>query len=411
MRSLGIRLPLFAATAWAGIGLSVWGMDLRYGETVYVTPTSRTVVLPGSYVLSTSYVQPTSYVVPSAYVVPSYYTTAYVSEPISLLPTAYVATTYRRGLLGRRWLVERPVVASYATTYVPSVSYLPAYYTTSYRTRSYRPTIFEYPTIWETSYLSAPRSDCDEVTWGSPASSSVYGSPAEGGAKATQSQSTQERTISSSVDPTLPEEPPVPTPPLPENPATKGQAAGSPRAASTAVREQNSLKAPLSGTAQPDAGEAAKAGTSKSAIDPATKGRPAAPAAPSGDPNDSGLVPAPGTDGSGTIRRDTLRPNYSARTLRASRRNVLVGRIESDAGEPRGEVAVTVSSRNNSLIHHDGMSNAFGSFAIRLPDGEWTVKVTMPSGRVYSVRQITVSEGRVMDLQEGREVHELLISY
>ena len=70
-----------------------------------------------------------------------------------------------------------------------------------------------------------------------------------------------------------------------------------------------------------------------------------------------------------------------------------------------------VTSRSNSAIHHDGMTNAFGGFAIRLTDGEWTVNVTMPSGRVYPVRNVTVSDGRVMDNQEGREVHNLIISY
>ena len=32
------------------------------------------------------------------------------------VPTGYVETTYRRGLFGRRWIVERPVIASYYPT-------------------------------------------------------------------------------------------------------------------------------------------------------------------------------------------------------------------------------------------------------------------------------------------------------
>ena len=144
---------------------------------------------------------------------------------------------------------------------------------------------------------------------------------------------------------------------------------------------------------------------------PAASKKAASPVAPAGDQNDGELVPAPGPDNSGTIRRESLRPNYTARALRSARRNILVGRVESEAGEPRGEVPVSVTSRNNSLVHRDGLTNAFGGFAIRLADGEWTVKVTMPSGRVYPVRQISVSDGRITDLQEGREVYDLIISY
>ena len=42
MRSFGVRLPILAATAWAGIGLSVMGRDYGYSETVYLTPTVAT---------------------------------------------------------------------------------------------------------------------------------------------------------------------------------------------------------------------------------------------------------------------------------------------------------------------------------------------------------------------------------
>jgi hypothetical protein len=148
-------------------------------------------------------------------------------------------------------------------------------------------------------------------------------------------------------------------------------------------------------------------GTAKPAADPAAKTTAAPPAAPSGE--ESGVELAPAPDGTGTLRRESLRPSYAARSG-SSRSNVLVGRVESEAGEPRGEVPVSVSSRANSSIHHDGLTNAFGGFAIRLTDGEWIVKVTMPSGRVYAVRQITVAGGKITD--ERREVvHDLIISY
>ena len=144
--------------------------------------------------------------------------------------------------------------------------------------------------------------------------------------------------------------------------------------------------------------------------DPASKSKTATPTAPSGDPNE--LMPALGrTIPTRRIRRDASKAVYGLRTLRPERRNVLFGRVENSSGGPLGEVPVSVTSRSNGAIHRDGMTNAFGGFAIRLYDGEWTVNVTMPSGRVYPVRNVTVSDGRVLDNKEGREVPTLIISY
>ena len=95
----------------------------------------------------------------------------------------------------------------------------------------------------------------------------------------------------------------------------------------------------------------------------------------------------------------------------AERRNILFGTVETEAGQPLGEVPVTVVNRNGSSIRHNGVSDAFGSFAIRVPDGQWIVRVTMPSGNMQTVRNITVTGGKVMDNLELREVQNLIISY
>lgn len=154
------------------------------------------------------------------------------------------------------------------------------------------------------------------------------------------------------------------------------------------------------------------------AANPNTKGAnpvtPPKPQAPTGDKEELNLSPAPPIDdNSPSGQRNTLRPIYSTptRAARPQMRNVLLGRVESDNGEPLGEVPVSVTNRDNAAIRKDGMTNAFGNFAIRLTDGEWTVNVRMPSGRVYPVRSITVSNGKVLDNQEGREVRNLIISY
>ena len=81
MRSFGVRLPILAATAWAGIGLSVLGGDLGYSETVYISPTVATFAWPTSYVTSDTYVLPTTYSFAS------YIPAAYVEEPVTLAST------------------------------------------------------------------------------------------------------------------------------------------------------------------------------------------------------------------------------------------------------------------------------------------------------------------------------------
>jgi hypothetical protein len=142
------------------------------------------------------------------------------------------------------------------------------------------------------------------------------------------------------------------------------------------------------------------------AATPKTKAAP--PAAPADDNEQIDLRPAPGSDE--TVRRDSLRPVYP-RLRTVDRRNVLIGSVETDDGQPRAEVPVTVVNRSNTAIRHSGLSSAFGGFAIRVPDGRWSVRVTMPSGNVQTVRDITVTGGRIMDNLEAREVHNLIISY
>jgi hypothetical protein len=417
MRSLGIRLPILAATAWAGIGFSVSGRDFGYTETVYVNPTVATVAWP------TSYVSSRSYVVPTAYGFPSYIPAAY--EPVTLAPT-YLTTGYvvRRGLFGRLRLVERPLVASYLpTTYVSS-----SYYPTSYRLRSYAPpvytpTVFEYPRVWESSYRVASASDCNPcdtpvtastyrsypaASQGDSAGDQTYSVPRSSGAsRSVRSEATEDPTIPSVVDPPQAEEPPLRSSVQgPAKTATPAATADSPpkppipqREQSTAAPAQPAPVTPRTGT------ETQKSGTTN----PASK--PVAPAAPGGDPVEPDLKPAP-VDGTATNRRETLRPIYPiTRVLRPELRNVLVGRVESDSGEPQGEVSVSVNRADNAAIRRSGMTNAFGTFAIRLTDGEWTVNVRMPSGRFYAVRSVSVSEGKIVDNQEGREVRNLIISY
>jgi hypothetical protein len=147
--------------------------------------------------------------------------------------------------------------------------------------------------------------------------------------------------------------------------------------------------------------------------------QPKSKTSPSGGGQADGLPPvAPADDldlqaapQDGTVRHDTRRPALTApRTIRSVARNVLFGRVRSrQSDEPEEGVEVLISSRSNSFQDRVALSDAFGRFAVKVPDGDWTVKVTMPSGRVYSVSEITVSNGLITD-DGGRAVPSLTIT-
>ncbi len=133
------------------------------------------------------------------------------------------------------------------------------------------------------------------------------------------------------------------------------------------------------------------------------------------------LAPAEGLDlrpadedksGTGApIRRESQKPaGYIPRTLRPEFRNILFGSVKArETGEPEEGVRVTVSSRTKAFEDRVQETDAAGRFAVRVPDGDWTVKVTMPSGRVYAVSQITVTGGAITD-DGGRDIPSLVIT-
>ena len=391
--------------------------------------------------VSSPYVLPTAYVSRSSYLIPSYIESSYtVSPSVSLLPTGYVETTVRRGLFGRRWVVERPVVASYPTAYIPTTyvsgyvpttyvsSYVPTtyvsgyvpttyvsptYYATGYRVRRYRPTTYTYyptvyPTVYETAYTTSSDSCYDDVA----VDTTIRSVPQSEGAvsalsrppREVESGSMDANAIDSNVTTPLPEDlarqRSIPYGAMePTMPQTKDAASPPTPPAADAAAAKGQTGAPGTQKNAP----AEKAGGSS------TASKKAAPAAPAGDLDDQRLLPAPGDDGA--IRSESKKPAVYPRLRTVDRRNILFGTVETEAGQPRGEVPVTVINRNGSSIRHNGVTDAFGAFAIRVPDGQWVVRVTMPSGTMQTVRNITVTGGRVVDNLELREVQNLIISF
>jgi hypothetical protein len=377
-----------------------------YYETVYL-PTSSVVTYPTtSSVMATSYVVPTSYT--SSYFPTTYIPTTYTS---SIIPTTYIPTStvlatdsvlipttsiyYRPSLFRSRRYVER---TSY--TYAPT-SYL-------------MPTSYLLPTTYVSSSILSPTSyliDSGVVTT-SMASSACDSTPSVAPTKATNKPQATNRNTSngpgivseptnatapndrkpsatynslpseemiknSDVPPPVPSTAPAPTQ-TPPNPAT---------APSTAEKAPLPQPGPLTGS---------------EVANPPAQNNPA-------PPTDGGVaMPPPGKIGNTApnemMYRQSRRPSFDSR-------NILRGRILSaETNQPVEGVTVIISNQTRNFSDRQAMTNVDGEFKVSLPDGDWTVKVKMDSGNVYTVGQdfLTASNGKITN-PSGRNVGEMVI--
>lgn len=428
MRSIGLRLPILALLVLAFGPARVRAVEVLYLETVDWVPTARVLTVPTSYVVASSYVVPTSYVIPTVYA------TSYLTETAFLTPTTYLEPTFYETRFQRRGLFGRRLVETTRAYYMPTTAYYPTTY--YYPTTFYSPTVLERAVV-PTEYVATSATVyCGEVVATTaplvrsypvervPAvtSTAPRSSPRSRPSRV-QSESAEEESISSNVEPapelpqreTRPEasratQNPAESPPAPPVPAREQTSAPRPGPASAAPKSATPAGGGTSTPGGPAAGGSAQPRTKPAATTPGQTDLP--PLAPS---EDGDLQPAPGADkrgpGSGTLQYETKKPVLSTpRTIRSAARNVLFGRVKSrDTDEPEEGVQVMISSRMNSFQDRVALSDAFGRFAVKVPDGDWTVKVTMPSGRVYSVSEITVSNGLITD-DNGRDIPSLVIT-
>ncbi len=390
-----IKRYLFAGAAWLSLS-TVPGpvpADTIY-ETTYIPTTSY--VIPTSSVLSTSYIPTTSYVIPTS--------TVLATDSV-LLPTT--TTYYRSSILRPRRYVERtsysltptsyllPTSYVLPTTYVTPTSYVvpTSYLSTSYVVpTSYVSTSYVVPTTYlSSSYITPTRYLIDgevvttsatsypcETTQASPARSSgsqssnkgngngntITSEPTNGGSSGDRRPSATlnstpagEEGMPSNVSPPVPApvaSPPVrPTPPEPAAPPAAN------------LPEKNPADFPLP------------------------------------EPGKAGSPPLPGE----TAYRKAQRPIYDTR-------NILRGRVVSvDSNRPEEGVTVILASRTNNFSDRTAMTDADGEFKVSLPDGDWTVKVKMPSGSLMTVGRdyVTASGGKITD-PAGRNVGEYVIN-
>ena len=83
--------------------------------------------------------------------------------------------------------------------------------------------------------------------------------------------------------------------------------------------------------------------------------------------------------------------------------------VSGDTGSLEEGVQVIVSSQTNAFRDRTTTTNTNGRYSLRVPDGDWTVSVVMPTGRAYPVSRITISGGEIVD-DLGRDVPSLTIT-
>jgi hypothetical protein len=414
MRLIGLRLPILAVLVLALSSVPSQAAEVLYLETAGWVPTVSLLAVPTTYVVGGSIVAPTSYTIPTVYA------TAYVTESAWLAPTTYVAPTYYETRFRRRGLFGRRLVETTRAYYLPTTAYYPTTY--YYPTTFYSPTVLDTAVV-STGYTTARASDCcggemiaaarPEVRMYPSEQAPVAASPAprtnaRSRTAPLQSQSAEDDSTSSNV-PELPAREPAP------GSDASGAAAGrsdSPPNPPLPLREQST--APRAGAAQTKPASPATGSPGSSAQPKTANPRPGAVELPTAPAGGDDLQPFPGDETSGAGsggRRVVQKPALSTpRDVRSQYRNVLFGRVKArDTNEPEEGVRVTISNRTNAYADRVALTDAFGRFAVKVPDGDWTVNVTMPSGRAYSVSQITVSNGLISD-DIGRDIPSLVIT-
>ncbi|HEY2158267.1 MAG TPA: carboxypeptidase regulatory-like domain-containing protein [Isosphaeraceae bacterium] len=423
--------------------------DITLVETVDVVPTS-VVALPRTYYAPTSYVatsaplvaspstviydvSPTAYYVPTSYFVP----TRYYVPTSYYVPTAY---SYRRPFRRNRfvetaYLYEAPAYVTptyYAAprTYVPSSTVV----SSSLCCESASPVVAAPSRSSEAAIEPmAPRPS------GGTIESSAAGDPDEQVAPAG----------ASGLRPITPSVPgrgtggtssAVGANPAGTNgnapPANKGPGGAAPSGASPTLgtgSPSNPTTRDSRGVAQPPApGSGNTPGSPGSGTGAATKGAGSAPPAPTPAPDSAtppqrpepdlppGPVPSPAApaDPLGlpstdeAIRRSSNKPVLSTRDLRPLVQNILRGRVVSaDTRVPETGVTVILVDRQGRFADRTTRTDANGRFSLALPEGDWTIVLTMPSGRELPVEEglVTASAGKVSD-RWGRELSNLVIS-
>lgn len=366
---------------WRAIGLS---------------PTEYVTTIPTAYAVSSVGAVPTVYA-------PTVYTTSYyVSTPTTyVVPTVYAET-------------PRPVTRAYYEQ--------PVYLARSYvvPTTYYYPTAYVYPTYYSAAFVDPcatseppPANYPNGAGEASPTSASKK-TPAGASPKATPKTLESAPAGRSTTATSLPEPPAGANREKPEG------------AAAPAPFDLNLPSPPAAPAPDKDAGGAGQPGqfpeitpkvggaSPPAPVELPTTGKP--PVAPNADVRkaDASLTELGAEE---ALRRQVQKPVVPTVATRPFLRseskknlNILEGKVVSgESGQAEEEVRIVFSSRNATAPDRTVSTDAYGRYAVRLPDGDWTVSVTTRGGRTYAVSQLMVTGGQIMD-DSGRSVPSLTIT-
>jgi hypothetical protein len=142
------------------------------------------------------------------------------------------------------------------------------------------------------------------------------------------------------------------------------------------------------------------------------------PVAPGGDQLLPPIEPAPPGEAD-TVRRQSQKPVLSAisrspqpyqHAMTRGRLTALQGKVVSgDGNAPEDGVQITLSNRVGTFTDRVVTTDSQGRYGVWLPEGDWTVKVSTRSGRVFVVSQLTVTAGQITD-DQGRDIPSLTIT-
>ena len=439
MRAIGLRLPILAMIILAVSSAPARAQEVLYLETADWIPTASVLAVPTSYVAAAAYVVPTSYVVPTVYA------TAYLTESAMVEPTAYLTPTYYETRFRRRGLFGRRLVETTRAYYIPTTAYYPTtyYYPTTFRSAAVVDTAV-LPTVYATSASTACCGDVvgsttvrDVAVVTEPAAIArhrrVRPHAPPGASRRPSGASRPRRSRSRRTCRSCRRERRTPVrrgtrqahgpPPRPRRPRVIASSRPPPRKylgessppSGRPLPPRAPPRRPLLARARPAEREREPGQPHSPRHRPDRQARRRLGICRRSLPPMAEIFSPPRTNEptpqAGGQRRDSQKPVLTTpRTLRPELRNVLFGRVKArDTNEPEEGVRVSISNRQNTSESREALTDAFGRFAVRVPDGDWTVSVTMPSGRVYSVSQIIVSNGQITD-EIGRDVPSLVIT-
>ena len=93
------------------------------------------------------------------------------------------------------------------------------------------------------------------------------------------------------------------------------------------------------------------------------------------------------------------------------RRGSLCTRHENRSWSPwgRGAKDRLLARAKTERDVREVVTDAAGHYSVRLPDGQWIVRMKMPSGKIYALSQLVVKSGQIHD-DLDRDIPTLNIS-